>query len=465
MPRFARAVTLAAVVAVGIVVAVADASPDAVPPPTGAALEALSKPPTYTPFASQRVYFVMPDRYANGDPSNDRGGLTGGRSVTGFDPTDTGWYHGGDLKGLTGTCTDTRTGLARLTDLGFTAIWVTPAVVQQAVQADSAAYHGYWGRDFTSVDPHLGTNDDFAAFADCAHRLGMKVYLDVVVNHTADVVLLSGGTTFRGPDEAPFRDCKGRPFSAQRYAGGQALPLPLRPLPAAAGDRLRPEPRGEAPGVAERRRPLPQPRRHRLRELLARVLRAGRLLRPRRPLHRAAVRRLRPRSGVRGLDPPVQARRLPDRHGEARRSRVLPLVGAEDPRCGARGRRPRLRDLRRGDALGRRRARDLRPRARPSERHRLPAPGRARALRGRLGRLAGNREPACGRRLLPPGGRDSADAGDVPREPRRRPCRAADQAADRCERRRAARIASSSGTRCSTSCAAHRSCTTATRWG
>ena len=224
MRRFARAVTLAAVVTVGIVAAVADASPDAVPPPTGAALEALSKPPTYTSFASQRVYFVMPDRYANGDPSNDRGGLTGGRSITGFDPTDTGWYHGGDLKGLTGTCTDTRTGLARLTDLGFTAIWVTPAVVQQAVQADSAAYHGYWGRDFTSVDPHLGTNDDFAAFADCAHRLGMKVYLDVVVNHTADVVLLSGGTTFRGPDEAPFRDCKGRAFSAQRYAGGQRFP-------------------------------------------------------------------------------------------------------------------------------------------------------------------------------------------------------------------------------------------------
>ena len=57
------------------------------------------------------------------------------RSVTGYDPVDPGWYHGGDLKGLTGGCTDTKHGLARLVDLGFTAIWVAPVVAQQAVQA------------------------------------------------------------------------------------------------------------------------------------------------------------------------------------------------------------------------------------------------------------------------------------------------------------------------------------------
>ena len=193
-------------------------------PPVGAALDALAKPPTYSAFASQRIYFVMPDRYANGDPSNDRGGLTGPRSVTGYDPADPGWYHGGDLKGLTGACTDTRTGLARIKELGFTAIWVTPVVAQQYVQADSAAYHGYWGLDFTRVDPHLGTNADFAAFVDCAHSLRMKVYLDVVVNHTADVIIPAGGSTFRGADEVPYRDCKGKPFSAQRYAGTKRFP-------------------------------------------------------------------------------------------------------------------------------------------------------------------------------------------------------------------------------------------------
>ena len=68
-----------------------------VAPPSGAALAALAKPPVYTSLASQRIYFVMPDRYANGDPSNDTGGLTGGRGITGFDPTNTAYYHGGDL--------------------------------------------------------------------------------------------------------------------------------------------------------------------------------------------------------------------------------------------------------------------------------------------------------------------------------------------------------------------------------
>ena len=225
MLRSGRAVagaTLALAVTIGI--GSAAAAPGAVAPPRGAELEALAQPIAHSSLASQRIYFVMPDRYANGDPANDRGGASGGRSVSGYDPADNGWYHGGDLKGLTGSCTDTRTGLARIKNLGFTALWLAPVVVQQWVQGDSASYHGYWGLDFTKVDPHLGTEADFRAFADCAHRLGLKVYLDVVVNHTADVILLSGGTTYRSPDEQPYRDCKGKPYSAQRYAGGKRFP-------------------------------------------------------------------------------------------------------------------------------------------------------------------------------------------------------------------------------------------------
>jgi glycosidase len=222
--RSARSLVLsaAAVLFVATVGGSAKATPQ-VGPPTGADLQRLAQLPTYSPFASERIYFVMPDRYANGDQANDRGGKTGPRAVTGYDPTDPGWYHGGDLKGLTGNCTDTRTGLARVQDLGFTAIWVTPVVAQQFVQGDSAAYHGYWGLDFQRVDPHLGTYADFAAFVDCAHRLGLKVYLDVVVNHTADVISLSGGS-YRGAGAAPYRDCKGKPFSAQRYAGTKRFP-------------------------------------------------------------------------------------------------------------------------------------------------------------------------------------------------------------------------------------------------
>ena len=226
MPRSARRLTLAAlaVVALAALAGGALGAPGAAPPPpTGAALAVLSQPPRVSPFASERVYFVMTDRYRNGDPTNDRGGATGSAQRTGFDPTSPGFFHGGDFRGLTGTCDDPSTGLARVKELGFTALWVTPPVGQKTVQGDSAAYHGYWGLDFTGVDRHLGTEADFKAFVDCAHRLGLKVYLDVVVNHTADVITPSG-QGYVGPAEVPFRDCKGRPFVAARYAGGTTFP-------------------------------------------------------------------------------------------------------------------------------------------------------------------------------------------------------------------------------------------------
>jgi glycosidase len=174
----------------------------AVEPPAGAELAELSQPPARSTIASQRIYFVMTDRYANGDPSNDRGGATGSRKVTGYDPTDPGWFHGGDFAGLTGDCTSTRTGLARLKSLGFTSIWVTPPFGQKWVQGGSAAYHGYWALDLTSVDRHLGTNADFGRFVDCAHGLGLKVILDVVTNHTADVIQLAT-SAFVAPPAPP----------------------------------------------------------------------------------------------------------------------------------------------------------------------------------------------------------------------------------------------------------------------
>jgi alpha-amylase len=183
---------------------------------TAAPIAGLATAPTYTSLASQRVYFVMTDRYANGDPANDRGGATGGRGATGFDQADTGYFHGGDFKGLTGDCNDTRIGLARLKSLGFTAIWVTPPVRNQVTTGGTAGYHGYWGLDFTTVDPHLGTEQDFAAFVSCAHSLGMKVYLDVVVNHTGDIVIVPSGG-FLSPEEVPYKDCHGKKFVPAAY--------------------------------------------------------------------------------------------------------------------------------------------------------------------------------------------------------------------------------------------------------
>ena len=193
---------------------------DGAAPPTGERLAQLSAPPAASPLATQRIYFLMTDRYANGDPSNDRGGLTGTRAATGYDPSGAGWFHGGDLAGLTGSCESDPHGLARIKALGFTSIWITPPFGQKAVQGDSAAYHGYWITDFTAPDRHLGTAAEFGAMVECAHRLGLEVILDVVVNHTADVISLTGGSGgYVGPEQVPYRDCRGKAFHPAAYVG------------------------------------------------------------------------------------------------------------------------------------------------------------------------------------------------------------------------------------------------------
>jgi neopullulanase len=131
------------------------------------------------------IYFVLPDRFENGNRANDTGGLKGDRLQTGFDPTHKGFYHGGDLRGLTAR-------LDYIEALGATAIWLGPIYKNKPVQGsagqESAGYHGYWITDFTTVDPHFGTREDMKAFVNAAHARGMKVYLDIITNHTADVI-------------------------------------------------------------------------------------------------------------------------------------------------------------------------------------------------------------------------------------------------------------------------------------
>jgi glycosidase len=162
------------------------------------------------------IYFVLPDRFANGDPANDRGGLPGGPTTTGFDPTRAGFYHGGDLKGLTAR-------LDYIQGLGASAVWLAPIFRNKAVQGapgrESAAHHGYWITDFTDVDPHFGTRADFKAFVDAAHARGMKVYMDIIANHTADVI------RYR---ECPANDCGYRgkadyPYARRGGIGGAAI--------------------------------------------------------------------------------------------------------------------------------------------------------------------------------------------------------------------------------------------------
>lgn len=162
------------------------------------------------------IYFVLPDRFDNGDPVNDRGGLKGDRLATGFDPADKAFYHGGDIKGLIRR-------LDYIQGLGVTAIWIGPVFRNKPVQGpkgqESAGYHGYWVTDFTQVDPHLGTNNDFRIFVAAAHARGIKVYMDVIANHTADVIQYREGAE----SGYPYRSRADYPFSRRGGVGGPTI--------------------------------------------------------------------------------------------------------------------------------------------------------------------------------------------------------------------------------------------------
>ena len=170
------------------------------------------------------IYFVLPDRFANGDPSNDTAGLDGDQLVHGFDPTNRAFHHGGDLIGL-------RERLPYLHDLGMRAIWITPPFTNRFVQGDgtvarsSSSYHGYWQIDWTRVDPHLGTEDDMHALVAAAHDLDMHVYFDIVVNHTGDVITYAEGSTVYHPQSArPYLDADGNEFDPAVLAGSDDFP-------------------------------------------------------------------------------------------------------------------------------------------------------------------------------------------------------------------------------------------------
>ncbi|MEU8762972.1 pullulanase-type alpha-1,6-glucosidase [Streptomyces sp. NPDC048659] len=208
MTRKRTAVVVAAALCAALVpVLPAAAAPRPPAPPSDRALAAT---PARHDLTREQFYFVLPDRFANGDPANDRGGLTGSRERTGFDPTDKGFYQGGDLKGLTQR-------LDYIKGLGTTAIWMAPIFKNRPVQGTgkdaSAGYHGYWITDFTQVDPHFGTNDDLKKLIAAAHAKGMKVFFDVITNHTADTVdYAEKKYGYRPKGAYPYLDRDGRPF-------------------------------------------------------------------------------------------------------------------------------------------------------------------------------------------------------------------------------------------------------------
>jgi neopullulanase len=113
------------------------------------------------------IYLIMPDRFANGDPTNDEPAEFPGS----HDRAKAQAYHGGDLRGVTQH-------LPYLKELGVTALWLTPILKNGGAQD----YHGYAATDLYEVDPHLGTLQDYRELIEAAHKLHLKVFFDVAPN-------------------------------------------------------------------------------------------------------------------------------------------------------------------------------------------------------------------------------------------------------------------------------------------
>ena len=184
--------------------------------------EAIIGVPFRDPGAGNIFYFVMTDRFADGDPSNNTGGSTSGDPFEhGYNPLEPDFFQGGDIPGLIEN-------LDYIEALGMTAIWITPPFVQRPVQGNcpdacSAAYHGYWITDFTDIDPRFGTKDDLRQLIEQAHERDMRVFIDIITNHTADVIFFDPPEYgYISQAERPYRDVDGNEFLLEDFVG---LPL------------------------------------------------------------------------------------------------------------------------------------------------------------------------------------------------------------------------------------------------
>ena len=127
------------------------------------------------------VYFLLTDRFKNGDAANDMN----------FDRTEKAavlrGFEGGDLRGIIQKIDDNY-----FSDLGINAIWMTPVVEQihgatNEGTGNTYGFHGYWTKDWTELDPNFGTKNDLKELVEKAHKKGIRIVLDAVINHTGPV--------------------------------------------------------------------------------------------------------------------------------------------------------------------------------------------------------------------------------------------------------------------------------------
>lgn len=155
----------------------------------------------------QVIYFVMTDRFDDGNPANNDQGAGE------YNPASNAHYNGGDFAGL-----QRRLGYIR--GLGATALWITPPVANLWWDAATrySGYHGYWAENFLQVDRHLGTLDDYKALSHALHSQGMYLVQDIVLNHTGDFFRYGAGWT-------PGDPARGY----QPNSGARPVPAPTQP--------------------------------------------------------------------------------------------------------------------------------------------------------------------------------------------------------------------------------------------
>src|ERR1017187_6188736 len=131
--------------------------------------------PSPVDWRNENIYQIMTDRYYNGNPSNDNVEASRGSP---FAPTANNGIHGGDFQGI-------QAKLDYIKALGATAIWISPIPLNVG---GTSAYHGYGAQDFYTLAPHWGTMTYLSNMVQAAHARGIKVFLDIVCNHTGNLL-------------------------------------------------------------------------------------------------------------------------------------------------------------------------------------------------------------------------------------------------------------------------------------